>query len=87
MVSLLWRNSGALRFKDPEGHTSSSVATGRISHPGQGKCDDSDETENASLPLCGLGERPITVLPLKKLYVQKPSKTSQMGTGSRRRSG
>jgi hypothetical protein len=63
MLSLLCRTSGALRFKDPEVSTSGSVATGRVSHPGQGKCDDPDEKGQAGPPLWGLGERPITLLP------------------------
>jgi len=42
-LSLLLCKRGALRFKDPEGHTSGSVVIGRVSHPGQGKCDDPDE--------------------------------------------
>jgi hypothetical protein len=82
MVSVLWRSSGALRFKDPEGHTSSSVATGRISHPGQSKCDDPDETENASPPLCGLDERLITLLPLKKTV--RPETFKDISDGNRK---
>jgi hypothetical protein len=42
-LSPFWRKGGALWFKDAEGHTSGGVATGTVSHPGQGKCDDPDE--------------------------------------------
>jgi len=44
-----------LRFKDPEDAISGNVATGRVSHPEQGKYNDPDEKGYAPPPHWGLG--------------------------------